>query len=391
MPVSTTASAPPVLFLLSSVTSGGSETKTVRLANTLAARGRRVIVAYLELPDRLVRALDPAVESVDLQRRGKFSVGALLRLVRLVRRRGVSVMVAINLYPALYAYLATWLLRGPRRHVIAWVNTTEFGSRKESAQMRLYRRVLNRLDLVLFGAESQRKLWCERYAMNDSNERCAVLYNGVDAVRFSRAAVEPLAAAAAPETRFLVGTVGRLAPEKAHVHLVRAVADLRTRGLDVGALIVGAGPERAQIEAEIRHARMEPFVRIVGESADVRPYLARMQIFVLCSVAVETFSNATLEAMAMGCPVVSARVGGMEEMLRWGGGLTYPAGDVAALTQALSDLLDDSPRLAQMSSEARNAAVTHFSWSQMVSEMEACIQRVSCGTPASRSMTARSA
>jgi glycogen(starch) synthase len=98
---------------------------------------------------------------------------------------------------------------------------------------------------------------------------------------------------------------------------------------------------------------------------------------------VETFSNATLEAMAMGCPIVSARVGGMEEMLRWGGGLTYPPGDVAALTQSLCDLLNDPARLARMSSEARHAAVTHFSWSQMVTEMEACIQRVSSSPPGS--------
>ena len=56
-----------------------------------------------------------------------------------------------------------------------------------------------------------------------------------------------------------------------------------------------------------------------------------MDIFVLTSIAVETFSNVVLEAMAMGRPVLVARVGGMEEMVQFGGGIMYPPGNVKPL------------------------------------------------------------
>ncbi len=56
-----------------------------------------------------------------------------------------------------------------------------------------------------------------------------------------------------------------------------------------------------------------------GETRDVRPHLAQMDVFALTSISVETFSNAALEAMACGVPVVGSRIGGMEELIgaRW--------------------------------------------------------------------------
>jgi glycosyltransferase involved in cell wall biosynthesis len=243
--------------------------------------------------------------------------------------------------------------------------------------MRLYRHVLRRVDMTLFGAEVQCRLWEARYQLSTSRGHCAVLYNGVDTNKFTPRAIEPAPRTELPPCRFLIGTVGRLWPEKAHVDLVRAVAALRAKGLDAGACIVGEGPERARIEAEIRRTGTEGIVRIVGERADVRPYLARMQVFVLSSIAVETFSNATLEAMAMGCPIVAARLGGMEEMLRFGGGLTYPPADVAALSERLFELLTDPALRERAGFEARQAVVTHFGWNQMVSDFEAHLRRLS--------------
>jgi glycosyltransferase involved in cell wall biosynthesis len=95
-----------------------------------------------------------------------------------------------------------------------------------------------------------------------------------------------------------------------------------------------------------------------------------MDIFVLPSVAVETFSNAALEAMAMSCPVVAARVGGMEEMLQFGGGMTYPPGEVKSLCELLMPLAANRDARRELGERARQAAERHFSFRRMVSDFE---------------------
>jgi glycosyltransferase involved in cell wall biosynthesis len=355
------------MFLVNALTVGGSERKTVRLANTLAAGNRRVVLAYLRSPETLLSKVDPAVATVNLQRRGKFSIRALRRLAALVREHDVGTLVAMNLYPALYAVLARLLCRDRPPRVVVSVNTTVFATRKEELQMLVYRPVLRRADLIIFGAESQCRLWCSRYGLGGSPDKTMVLYNGVDTAEFSRARPLPVGL---PDSggRLMLGTVGAFRIEKAQVDLVRAVHELIRRGIEVEALIVGDGPERPQIEREIRRLGIEQRVQLVGEVQDVRPYLARMDIFVLPSVAVETFSNAVLEAMAMSCPVVVAQVGGMEEMLGFGGGMTYPPGDVQLLCDAVMRLAASAQAREEAGAQARQAAVRHFSFDKMLND-----------------------
>jgi|ERR1700733_1196833 len=358
-----------VMFLLNSLNVGGSERKTVRLANALAAGEHRVVLGYLGSPETLLSEVHPAVAAVNLQRRGKFSMRALRRLAAILSERNVTTLVAMNLYPALYAVAAGWLCRNLSVRVAACVNTTDFATRKEQQQMLIYRHVLRRADVVVFGAECQRRLWCSRYGLDDSSDRATVLYNGVDTAEFARAGVAP-AALGQPAGQVMLGTVGALRIEKAQVDLVRAVHELTARGVDVGAVIVGDGPARGLIEREIQRLGAAGRVHLVGTAQDVRPYLAAMDIFVLPSVAVETFSNAALEAMAMSCPVVAARVGGMDEMLQFGGGMTYPPGDVKSLCELLMPLATNPDARRELGAQAREAAERHFSFRRMLSDFE---------------------
>jgi len=356
-----------VMFLVNSLRIGGSERKTVRLANALTAGTLRIAVAYLNPPETLLPELLPAVAVTNLQRYGKFSVRALRLLIATLRERNVDTLVAVNLYPALYAMMARLLCRDEHLRVIVSVNTTDFVTLKERLQMLLYRHVLQRADQVIFGAERQRRLWGARYGLQRASDRAVVVYNGVDTAVFSRASVSP-AARAEPASRVILGTVGAFRIEKAQTHLVRAVHELAQRGFDVGALIVGEGPQRADIEREIRSLGLEQRVRLVGEVQDVRPYLALMDIFVLPSIAVETFSNAVLEAMAMSCPIVAARIGGMEEMLQFGGGVTYPPGDLKSLCELLVPLVENTRARRDLGKQARQSAESHFSFTKTLSD-----------------------
>jgi glycosyltransferase involved in cell wall biosynthesis len=363
---------PAVLFLLSTLIVGGSELKSVRLANALQARGVKVIVAYLNEPTTLRESVDERIPVIDLQRRGPFSLHTLRVLARAIDQHGVGSIVAVNLYPALYAVLARWLANPRRVRVLVSVNTTEFVTRRERWEMLLYRHVLARVDHVIFGAHEQAALWRARYGVGRHNS-AVVVHNGVDAQRFRPDAIRP-AELTSPRVQFLVGTVGKMRVEKAHVHLVQAVKQLRGRNIDVGLLIVGDGPERQNIAREIAACGLQEVVAMVGESDDVRPFLARMDVFALSSVAVETFSNATLEAMSMGRPIVSTRVGGMHEMLQFGGGVLVTAGDIAALAAAIEQLLRDERRRKELGRAARRAVEEHFTFERMVHNFQSALE-----------------
>jgi glycosyltransferase involved in cell wall biosynthesis len=106
----------------------------------------------------------------------------------------------------------------------------------------------------------------------------------------------------------------------------------------------------------------------MGAVEDVRPLLAALDIFVLPSNAVESFSNAALEAMSMGRPVILSNIGGAREMIHDGveGYVVNPTELAARLPAIVSQLYADSRKRKQMGVAARHRAVTCFSVPAMV-------------------------
>ena len=366
--VSGTESPGELVFVVTSLTTGGSERKTVRLVNALTAKGRRVAVVRLNDPDTLRSEIDPRVAVIHLERRGKLSLRALRTLVDIVRARGVTTLVAVNSYPCLYGYLAARRVRSCPLRLVASLNETTCRSKRDARKMWLYAPILRRFDLVLFGADGQRQRWSARYGIGRGGQATEVLDNGVDIDHYSRPVVAPASLPSWPPQRLVVGSVGQFRSEKRQGDLLRAVAALRQTGLDVGAVLVGAGVEKPALERLVATLQIGDAVAVVGEQRDVRPYLARMDVFALPSV--ETFSNAALEAMSMAVPVVATSAGGMPEMLSEGGGLLYPPGDTTVLEEQLRRLLADASLRETMGQDARRVVERRFSQEAMVAQFE---------------------
>jgi glycosyltransferase involved in cell wall biosynthesis len=133
---------------------------------------------------------------------------------------------------------------------------------------------------------------------------------------------------------------------------------------------------RPAIEARARALGLADDVLIAGMQRDVRPLLAACDTVALCSTAVETFSLAALEAMALGRPVVLSNIGGAAEMVRPGAdGFLFPAGDTRALVERLAALADESLR-RPMGAAAREAVLARFTESAMVERYETLLQEL---------------
>jgi glycosyltransferase involved in cell wall biosynthesis len=149
--------------------------------------------------------------------------------------------------------------------------------------------------------------------------------------------------------------VGRLLHGKGLALLIEAIADLRRRGLDVTATIVGEGPARQEAERDLERFHLRRSVRLLGAIGqdELRDLYARSDIFCLPSFA-EGIPVVAMEAMAMELPVVTTRITGIPELVDDGtNGLLVAPGRVDVLTEALERLVRAPDERRRLGTAAR--------------------------------------
>jgi glycosyltransferase involved in cell wall biosynthesis len=362
------ATRPDALFVLGSLCHGGSERKITRLANRFKEEGVHVMLACLNEPYTLEPTMRRDVPLRKLERRGKFSPAALWRLRRLLVTERPATVLSVNLYQALYVALATLLLPY-RPRTVALVNTSTY--RGHPLVKRLYQWVLKRFDLTVHGSQAQRRFWLR--ANGDAWRNSTVIYNGVDSDYFELTAAFEAgkrlrASLGVKPDALLAGTVSMCRPEKNQQVLLTALRQLRAARVDTHLVIAGDGPLRGELERRAAELAIADRVHFIGAVEDVRPVLAAMDLFVLPSIAVESFSNAALEAMSMGRPVILSDIGGAREMITDGveGYVVSPPELAARLPAMIAQLYADRRKRLQMGAAARARAVNCFSVSAMV-------------------------
>lgn len=188
------------------------------------------------------------------------------------------------------------------------------------------------------------------------------LYNGVDLDRF--------AASASPAgdgvPRLL--SVGRLVPKKGFPVLLDACAELMRRGVRFECEIVGDGEDRAALEARAAALGLGAHVTFAGALPQDEVVRRTRRADLMCLSCVtdadgnkDALPTTLLEGLACGRAVVSTPVGGVPEIITHGeNGLLVPEGDVAALADALADLLRDPATRARMGEAGRRRAERDF-------------------------------
>jgi sugar transferase (PEP-CTERM/EpsH1 system associated) len=170
----------------------------------------------------------------------------------------------------------------------------------------------------------------------------------------------------------VIGTVTRLNRVKRLDVLLQAIELLQ----ETHGVIVGEGPEHEYLKAQATRLGLSERISFTGHQRDVRPWLAAFDIFVLSSDW-EGMSNALLEAMAAGLPVVATAVGGTPEVVVEGEtGFLVPPRDPEALAEAILRLLRDPDLRRRMGEAGRKRVAEHFSVEQMVQKTEALYEHL---------------
>jgi glycosyltransferase involved in cell wall biosynthesis len=206
-------------------------------------------------------------------------------------------------------------------------------------------------------------------------DRVTTIPTGIDVQRFSpqgpkaRLIPEP---GHAPR----VGMVSVLRSWKGHATFLQAARQLVDARFPARYVIVGEGPIRYQIEAQIAELQLQQQVTLTGHREDVPEVLRALDVLVIASTRHEGVPQIGLQALACQTPVVGSDVGGIPEIIRPGEtGRLFPAGNAAALAQALRDTLAQVEETRAMTQRGRAMVVERHSLDHMLDQLEQLYQR----------------
>lgn len=355
-----------ICFLVRAFSGGGAQRDAILLANGIANTGVPTTIMVLDAKGPLGALVAPAVKILDLGRGKKLKMAlALPAILSALAKTGPAVMVASEASGNALAVIATRLLpkaRRPRLVLREVASPLQARTNDPYVQNRLAYRLAPwlypRADLVVALTGPVREDLVAHFGVTE--QRAIAL--GTNAV-LTQSREQVLASRARDIEPGLVVSVGRLSEEKGFATLLDAMALVRKRR-PVRLVIVGEGPDRANLEARIKSLQLDSTVELAGFHSNPDTFLERAQLFVSSS-RYEGLGNVIIEALACGVPVVSTDAPyGPREILqdgRWGD--LVPVGDARALADAIEQRLgqsDDGQKGKQRAADftVENAAAT---------------------------------
>jgi glycosyltransferase involved in cell wall biosynthesis len=329
---------------------GGAEQTTLDIADAVQTAGATAIVASMggRMETQLTASGARLERMMVHSKNPLLMLGNAVRLARLIRARGVSLIHVRSRAPAFSAAIAAKATGVP---LIA----TYHGVYKAKGSLkRWYNGVMTRGEVVIANSDFTRHHVIAQHQV--PADKVVAIPRGVDIARFDPAAVsdarrQALAQAwgVAGDRRVKILLAGRLTRWKGQTLAIEAAAALKAQGVDDFVLILaGDAQGRTGYQDELgglilKHG-LTRNVAIVGHCADMPAAYALSDIAIAPSLNPEAFGRTAVEPQAMGVPVIAADHGATRETVVPGetGWLAAP-GDVEAWTRALGEAIAIGP------------------------------------------------
>lgn len=361
-----------IIYCIDHLRPDGTQRVLKQLVQGLAARGHQQTIACLN--DSWDAALMAELRQWSSVRvignRALLGGWGLVKLCGWLRREQVDACVTLLFFSDVIGRTAARVMRVPlvitalrarNVHYAAW-------------QRWLVRSTMHWADIVVLNSAAVRD-----FAVSEegaSPERLVVIPNGVDVAAYSQPVSRAkLCAELGLSTEVvLIGSVGRLTPQKGYDVLIEALAQLALTSVHL--LLMGTGEEVNKLSALARQLGVLERVHLLGYRRDVPHLLGALDLYVQPS-RFEGMPNAVLEAMAAGCPIVASAVDGIQELIADGvhGWLVSP-GDASALAWVIDSALAQSNEARRRAALAHQCVTQHFSVDAMVAAWE---KALSCG------------
>lgn len=262
---------------------------------------------------------------------------------------------AINFSPLVYTLSAG---RIPILYSVYSFLRKELGDRPElelQAQFKIQEELLMRCQRIQLISQSERKYLAERFPQYLSKTQVLPLGISLPLERWQPANTH----------EFLY--VGRLSDYKGIEDLIKAIYLIRQSGRQIHLNIVGKGPDyyETSLKQFVKSMNLGVCVQFHGWKPDseVRQFMVRSACLVVPSRR-EAYGLVALEGMAIGTPILASRAGGLEEVASNSCALTFEAGNIHQLAEALKTAFDTPCLMRSLAARGRERALT-LEWGQL--------------------------
>jgi len=201
-------------------------------------------------------------------------------------------------------------------------------------------------------------------------KRGTVLYNGISNKFINKLSIDEKrklrkAMFGIEGDKVLLISVANLVPYKDYFSIIEALVQLNADGVRFHYLILGDGPLRSKIEEKIREKDLQNMISIMGNVPNVQQLLQISDIFIHSSKG-EGCSNAILEAMASGLPIIASNTGGTPEIVTNENGYLFEYQNHNELTKAILDLLSDKEKINAFGERSQQIVKNDFTIEHMI-------------------------
>ena len=352
-----------LLFVTSTLGSGGAERVLSILANEFCKRGNKVEVIALTNKAKDYYALDKRIKYLHA---GQECCSGLLSALRWFRRHVAESKpdCVIAFMEAVYEFVLIALFR---------TNIPVISSeRKDPRTLGPLRKMLRWFLLPTAAAHVVQTKQIRDFYRKSIRDKTVVIYNPVDEKVWEFNPTE--GGKSLPRIKRIV-SVGRLYHQKNQQMLIKAFAKIAVKYAQYKLIIFGEGHLRKNLEQLIADLGLQGRVLLPGRSSNVIEEVAKSEIFCLSS-NFEGMSNAMIEAICVGTPIVSTKVSGTDELIIDGkNGLLVEIGNIEKLAIALEELMADKALQSKLSKEEQ--AMSHlFRTSSVVDQWQKLIIKV---------------
>jgi glycosyltransferase involved in cell wall biosynthesis len=357
-----------VVHLITGLSVGGAETALFRLLTSPGAPHTRAVICLSDegYYGPLLREAGIAVHALGM-RRGRFSLRAFIKLVRLLREMQPDILQTWLYHADLLGLFAARIAGLP---TVLWNVRCSAGNERELRRgagplVRLLARLSHLPAAVISNSIAGRSL---HDAIGYRPKRWVVIPNGIDTTLFRPSPEHHKSLRielGIPSHSLLVGLVARLDPLKNHAMFLRAAQQVAAHFPEVHFVCAGQGIDssNSSITELAQELGLEGRLHLLGLRSDM-PRLTSALDVAACTSSAEGFPNTLIEAMACGVPCVSTNVGDAELIVNDTGAIVRP-GDAAHFAERVSALLRSHDLRHEKGAAARARVLALYSLEAM--------------------------
>lgn len=302
----------------------------------------------------------------------------LFKLIRVIRGKQIDIVQTFHFKSDTYGVIAAKLAGVP------WIISSrrDTGDLKKRRHITLNKMINPFIDQFIMVCDTVGKTHAQREAIPD--RKMLTIYNGVDLKQFPFYKKDMVSKwkreVGIDDGKFVIGSVAYFRPEKAYHIFFKGIEKIISEIKNFRVLVLGDGPLKESFEIYCRKKKFNDKVLFCGSVRDISKYISLMDVICLVPNKNEGFSNAILEAMATGKPVIATDVGGNSEAIIDGKtGIIIPPDDSESLAKAILKLYSNPAMRINMGIQGRKRIEEEFTIEKMISKMEGIYMELANG------------